>query len=73
MEVRPSGREREVKPEQPLKALLPIWVTLPGIVSGPVKPEQPLKAPLLIMTTGLPSIVSGRISSPWASPLQPVM
>jgi hypothetical protein len=45
MVVREGGIIKEpVKPEQPLKALVPIVVTEGGMVKEPVSPEQPTKA-----------------------------
>jgi LPS O-antigen subunit length determinant protein (WzzB/FepE family) len=45
MVVREEERVKEpVKPEQPLKALVPMVVTEGGMVKEPVSPEQPTKA-----------------------------
>ena len=46
----PSSTTIEVKPEQPLKALSPMLVTLLGIVTE-VKPEQKKKAALPMLVT----------------------
>ena len=48
----PSSTTIDVKPEQPSKALYPIYVTELGIVRD-VKPEQPQKAPYPIDVTEL--------------------
>ena len=50
---------REVRPEQPAKALLPMVVTLLGMVRD-VRPEQPEKAaaPILVTLLGIIILVT---------------